>query len=43
MTAAVTVLLLSISNLITALFAMRLQSRLDKTEDRLRSLERRVG
>jgi hypothetical protein len=43
MTAGIAILLVSIANLITTLFALRLQSKLDKTETRLRQLERRVG
>lgn len=39
----IAVLLLSISNLLTVLFVLAQQKKLDKTTDRLRSLERRVG
>jgi len=39
----IAVLLISVANLITVLYAMKLHKELDKTTDRLRSLERRVG
>jgi hypothetical protein len=43
MTAGIAILMVSIANLITVLYAMALQKKLDKTEDRLYRLERRVG
>jgi len=43
MTAGIAVLMVSIANLLTTLYAMKLQKKLDHTEERLYRLERRVG
>lgn len=43
MTAGIAVLMISIANLITVLYAMKLHSKLDATQNRLERLERRVG
>jgi hypothetical protein len=40
---AIAVLLVSVANLVTVLYALALQKRLQKTEDQLNRLERRVG
>lgn len=43
MTPAIAILIVSIANAFTMFYALGLQSRLEKTETKLRQLERRVG